>query len=112
MLAFLHEVGILHDILREKDLLVGLLVHEIEAVLLSIEELVWTTFHIDGLDLGAGGESVLENTSVLKVAELGLHESRTLARLDVLEPHDLARLVVELEIKAVFKISCCCHKLL
>ena len=65
---------------------------------------------LDGLDLGACGEGVLQDATVLKVAELGLDESGALTRLDVLEPYDHARLVVVLEIKAVLEISCCCHK--
>ena len=88
VLAFLHEVRVLDHILRELDLLEGLLVHEVEAILLSIEELVRTSLDVDGLDLCTCGESVLEYTSVLEVAKFGLHESRTLARLHVLEPYD------------------------
>ena len=110
MLAFLHEIGILDYVLGELDLLVGLFMHEIETVLLCIEELVGTALDVDGLDLGAGGEGILQDAAVLEVAELGLDESGALTRLDVLEPYDHARLVVVFEIKAILEISCCCHK--
>ena len=84
--------------------------HEVETILLSVEELVGTTLDFDRLDLHAGGERILQDVAVLQVAELGLHESGALARLHVLEPNDLARLTVVLEEKSVLKISCCCHK--
>ena len=82
------KVCIVNHILRKGNLLVGLLVHKVETVLFSIEELVRTSLNVDGLNLCTCGESVLEYTSVLEVAKFGLHESRTLARLHVLEPYD------------------------
>ena len=85
--------------------------HEVKAILFGIEELVGTALDVDRLDLEAGREGVLKDVAVFQVAELGLHESRALARLDVLEPDDLARFAVVLEEQSVLKISCCCHKI-
>ena len=112
MLALLHEVSVLDHVLGQKNLLEGLLVHEVVAVLLGVEELVGAALHVDGLDLRTGGEGVVQNSAVLKIAELGLHEGGTLSRLHVLEPYYLTGLVVELEIKTIFEICCCCHKYL
>ena len=109
VLAFLHQVGVLDEVLREGNLLVVVLVHEVETFLIGIEELVATMLDVDGLDLGTGGEGILEDAAVLQVAELGLDESGTLARLDMLEPYDGARLTVEIQIESVLEISCCCH---
>lgn len=75
MLALFHEVGILHDVVREHDLLVGLLVHEDEVLTVIIQELIGAAFDGDEVDLGAGGESVLEDAAVLQVAEFRLDES-------------------------------------
>jgi hypothetical protein len=66
-------------------------------------------FDIDGLDLGTGGEGILEDAAVLQVAELGLYESGTFTRLDMLEPYDGARLAVEIQIEPVLEICSCCH---
>ena len=109
VLAFLHEVGILNYIVREVDLLVGLFVHEVESVLIAIEELIGTTLNVDGLDLCTGGESIFEDAAVLEVTEFGLDESGALAGFDMLEPYDHARLTIVIQIEAVFEISCCCH---
>ena len=109
VLAFLHEVGIIHYVVREMYLLIGLFMHEVEAVLVAIEELIWTTFDIDGLDFCTCGESILEDAAILEVTELCLHESGALAGFDVLEPYDHAGLTVEIEVEAVLEISCCCH---
>jgi hypothetical protein len=109
VLAFLHEIGVLHNIVREVDLLVGLFVHEVETVLVAIKELVGTPFDIDSLNLCTCGEGVFEDAAVLEVTEFGLDESRALAGFDVLEPYDHTRFTVEIQVEAVFEISCCCH---
>ena len=109
MLSFFHEVGILNHVLGEKNLLIGLFVHEVETVFLGIEELIGTAFHFDSLDLGACGEGVLQDAAVLEIAEFGFHESGTLAGLDVLEPNNHTRFVVEFQVKTILKICCCCH---
>ena len=90
--------------------LVGFLMHEIETVLLGIEELVGTALDLDGLDLGTCGEGILQDAAVLQVAEFGLYESGTLARFYVLEIHYHTGLVVILDVKAVLEICSCCHK--
>ena len=109
MLALFHKVGILDYVVRKMDLLICLFVHEVESVLVAIKELVGTTFDVDGLDLCTGGESVFENAAVFEVTEFGLDESGALAGFDMLEPYDHTRLTVEIEVEAVFEISCCCH---
>lgn len=110
MLPLLHEVGVLDNVVRQVDLLVGLLVHEVESVLVRIEELVRTSLDVDDIDLHACREGVLKDPSVLKVTKLCLYECRTLSWLNVLEIDYLARLAVVADIKAVLKICCCCHK--
>ena len=109
VLALLHKVGVVNHVLGEGDLLVGFLMHEVEAFLVGIEELIGTPFHFDGLDLGACGEGVFKDAAILEVAEFALHESGTLAGFYVLEPDDGAGLPVEIHAKTVFEISCCCH---
>ena len=109
MLAFLHKVGILHNIVREMNLLVSLFVHEVESVLIAIKELVGAALHVDGLDLCTGGESIFKDAAVFEITEFGLDESGALAGFDMLEPYDHARLTIVIQIEAVFEISCCCH---
>jgi hypothetical protein len=109
VLAFLHKIGVLHHIVREVDLLVGLFVHEVETVLVPIKELIGTPFDVDGLDLCTCSEGVFEDAAVFEVTEFGLDESRALAGFDVLEPYDHTRFTVEIQVEAVFEISCCCH---
>ena len=67
------------------DLLESLLVHEVESVLIRVEELVWTPLDIDDVNLRTCGEGVFEDSAVLKVAEFGLDECRSLAWLLMLE---------------------------
>ena len=70
-----------------------------------------SSLHVDCVDLCTCCESVLEDTSVLEVSEFCLDECWTFARLYMLEPYDLAWLAVEVKVKSVFEISCCCHNL-
>ena len=109
MLTLFHEVGILDDVVGKVDLLVSLLVHEVESVLIGIEELVGAPLDCDDVDLHAGGESVLEDPSVLEVTELCLDESGALTGLDMLEIDYLARLAVVVDEQSVLKICSCCH---
>ena len=109
MLTLFHEVGILDDVVGKVDLLVSLLVHEVESVLIGIEELVGAPLDCDDVDLHAGGEGILKNPSVLEVTELCLDESGTLTGLDMLEIDYLARLAVVVDEQSVLKICSCCH---
>ena len=111
VLAFLHEVRVLDNVVGQVDLLVGLLVHEVESILVRIEELVRTSLDVDDIDLHTSREGVLKDPSVLKVTKLCLYECRAFSWLDVLEIDYLARLAVVADIKAVLKICCCCHKI-
>ena len=110
MLSFLHQVRVLHLISVEVNLLIGFLMHEVESVLVLVEELVWAALHVDGVDLHTGCECILKDAAVLEVTELCLYECRSLARLHVLEPYDRTRLSVIHQIKSVLEICCCCHK--
>ena len=109
MLTLLHEVGVVDDIVRKMDLLVGLLVHEVETILIGVKELVRTPLDIDDIDLGTCCEGVLKDTTVLEVAELCLDESRALAWFDMLEIDHLTWLAVEADVESVLEICCCCH---
>jgi len=73
-------------------------VHEVETFVICIEELIRASFHIDKVNLGSCGESILEDTTVFEVTKLCLHESRAFARLHMLEINYLARLTVETKI--------------
>ncbi len=109
MLALFHEVSVFDDVVRQVDLLVCLLVHEVESVLIRIEELVRTPLDSDDVNLHSGGESVLKYSSVLEVAEFCLHESGALSGLDMLEINHLARLAIVADEQSVLEICCCCH---
>lgn len=109
VLSLFHEVRVLDNIVRQVDLLVGLFVHEVESVLVGVEELVRTSLDVDDVDLHTCGEGVLKDPSVFKVAKLRLYECRAFSWLDVLEIDYLARFAVVADIKAVLKICCCCH---
>ncbi len=98
--------------MREGNLFVSLLVHEVEGFAIVIEELVGAALYSDGINLCTGGEGVLQNTAVLQVAELGLYESGALAGLYVLEINYNAGLAIEVNVESVLEISSCCHKLL
>ena len=108
-LAFLHQVGVLDDVFLELDLVEGFVVHEVEAVLFGIDELIFAVLDRNHINLLAGVPGFLQDAAVLEVAELGFDESGTLARFDVLEPYDGAGFSFEIEIKSVLEISGCCH---
>ena len=109
MLSFFHKVCVLHNILRKVNLLECLLVHEVVSILITIKELVRTSFDIDSINLRTCGESILEDSSVLKVTEFSLYECWTFSRLYVLEIYEHAWFTVEIQVHSVFEISCCCH---
>ena len=111
VLAFLHEVGIVHHVVGTGNLLVGFFVHEVECFAIVIEELIGTTLNGDGVQLDAGGESVLQDAAVLQIAELGLYESGALTGFNVLEVHYDAGFAVEHNVHSVLQISSCCHKI-
>ena len=83
--------------------------HEVESVLVLIEELVWASFYVDGIYPCTSGEGVFENTTVLEVTEFCLYESWTFSRFYMLEVNEHARFAVEVKVHSVFEISCCCH---
>ena len=96
--------------MREGDLLVGFLVHEVEGLPVIVEELVGTALYADGFELDAGGEGVLQDAAVFQVAEFGLDKGRALAGFHVLEVHNGAGFAVEHDVHSVLQISSCCHK--
>lgn len=95
MLSLFHKVGIVNDVLREMDLLISLLMHEVESVLVTIKELVRTSLDADSVDLGTCSKRILENTAVFQITEFGFNESRAFSRFNMLEIHEHARLAVK-----------------
>ena len=85
--------------------------HEVVAVFVLVKILVRPPLDIYHIDFRTGRESVLEYAAVFKIAELGFHECRALARFYMLEPYDRTWFSVVIKIKSVFKISCSCHKI-
>ena len=108
-LAFLHQVGVLHDVMGKGNLLVGLFVHEVEGLAVIVQILVGTAFDADGVQFDTGGEGVFEDTAVFEVAELGLDKGGTFAGFHVLEIHHDAGFAVEHDVHSVLEVSCCCH---
>ena len=83
--------------------------HEVESVLVGIEELIGTPLDCDDVYLHTGGEGVLKDPSVLKVAELRLDEGRALAGFHMLEIDYLAGFAIVADEQSVLEICCCCH---
>ena len=110
MLTLFHKVCVFNEVSAQMNLLVSLLVHKVESVLILVKELVWTTLHVDHVNLHTSRECVFKDSAVLKVAEFALYESGTLSRFNVLEPYDRTRLSIVHHIKPVLEICCCCHK--
>src|SRR5262245_27422718 len=102
--VLLEEVtGLSHFVGGERDLIVCVEVHEVEALVL-VEVLHALLFEVDELDFFAGTKRVVDDSTEPHVLELGPHEGAALAGLDVLEVDDRVRRPVELNLEALLEL--------
>ena len=96
--AFEQELGLVADQgLRNEDLVVGGHVHEDEVVAVFIGVLEVAVVNGFEFHLHAGIESLVDNLAREDILDGGAHESRALARLDVLELDDGPQLAIEVQ---------------
>jgi hypothetical protein len=90
-------------------LLVVLGVHEHEVRPIAVQ--VGRVAPVDGrgLDLHAGVVGLVDNLAGQHVLQLGPHERRSLARLDMLELDDLPQLAVDLQDEPILEVGGRCH---
>ena len=93
-----------HARLRQRDLLVGLLVHEVRVGAVGVEELHLARLGVDRAELLAGAEGTVDHIAVSRAAELGADEGAALAGLDVLELDDLEDGAFDLDVIAVLEL--------
>ena len=74
--------------MRERELLVRLLVHEMRLVAVVVEELHVLDLGVDARELLAGAERLVDHSAGLEVLQLGADEGAALARFHVLEVDD------------------------
>src|SRR5215510_7454832 len=102
--VLLEEVaGIAHLVGGQGDLIVGLQVHEVIALVL-VQVLHVLLLEVHQLDLLPRAEGVVDDPSLPHVLELGAHEGAALAGLDVLEVDDAVGLPVELDLQALLEL--------
>ena len=110
--TFLEELYTFDAFAGESNLLESLGVHEVVAHVILIEILIRTAFDAHLVNFHTRVPGLVEDAAGLHIAQFGAHESRTLAGLNVKEFNDKEIVAVDIEAHAVFKISCCCHKML
>src|SRR6478672_431392 len=101
--------GVADGGLGDADLVVGRAVHEDVVGPVLVEVLHVATVDVRGLDLDARVEGLVDDLAGQDVLELGPHERRALAGLDVLELHDGPELALEVEDQAVLEVVGRCH---
>ena len=79
------------------------------AVGVVVQVLVGAKLNINYLELGSAWEGVLQNTSVVEVAQFGSHKCRAFAGFHVQKFDDLAGCVVKVNAHAVLNICCRGH---
>ena len=96
--AFL-EIGLLvaDDVLRHDDLVVGLRVHEVEALAVLVEEGVLAILHEGALDLLGGAVALGDLHAVGDAAHVELGDGRALAGVDVLGGENDIELAVHVD---------------
>ena len=90
--------------LGDRDLLVGLGVHEVRVGAVGVEELHLARLGAHGAELLAGAERPVDHVAVGGAAQLRAHERPALAGLDVLELEDLEDRAVDLDVVAVLEL--------
>src|SRR5262249_51711762 len=89
---------------RQRQLLVGLLVHEHDLVARVVEVLHVLGLGADALELLARPERLVDDRAGLVVLQLGADERAPLTGLHVLELDDTPRLPIELGVPPVFEL--------
>ena len=92
------------DALGDRELLVGLLVHEVRVGAVGVEELHLARLGAHGAELLAGAERAVDHGAVGGAAQLGADERAALAGLDVLELEDLEDGALDLDVIAVLEL--------
>ena len=90
--------------LGDRELLVGLLVHEVRVGAVGVEELHLARLGADRAELLAGAERAVDHRAVGGAAQLRAHERPALAGLDVLELEDLEDRALDLDVVAVLEL--------
>ena len=90
--------------LGDRELLVGLLVHEVRVGAVGVEELHLARLGADRAELLAGAERPVDHRAVGGAAQLRAHERAALAGLDVLELEDLEDGALDLDVVAVLEL--------
>ncbi len=101
--------GVADGLGAHRDLVVGVTVHEDEVGAVVVEVLHVPLVDARGLDLHPGVEGLVDDLAAHDVLQLGAHERRALAGLDVLELHDGPELALEVEDEAVLEVVGRCH---
>ena len=90
-------------------LFIVLAVHEDEVVAIPVEIGGVAAIHGRGFHFHAGVVGLVDDLAGEHVLELGAHEGRTLAGLDMLELDDGPELAVDIEYEAILEVGCGCH---
>ena len=102
----LRELGLGH-----RQLLIGLAVHEVGVLTVGVEELHPPDLGADRAELLAGAEGPVDHVAVRGAPQLGAHERRPLARVDVLELEHLEDGAVDLDVVAALELVRGDHRL-
>ena len=90
--------------MRERELLVRLLVHEVHLVAVVVEVLHLLDLRVDARELLARAERLVDNGACVEVLQLRPDEGAALAGLDVLELDDPPRRAVDLDVHPVLEL--------
>ena len=106
-LGVLGEVvdGVADDVERERLLLVGVGVHEVEQVAVAVEVLHRLMLGADAAELGSGLEGALDRVAAANVAQLEPGLGRAAADLDVFPVDDLVLVAVEFDHESALEVA-------
>ena len=107
VLVLLHEAEIVaQSILADRNLLIGLVVHEVVQVTFIVQILHLAALYESLLELSSRVEGGLSNRTGYDVLHLDTNKSSALARLYMLELNNLLYLTVHFKSYAVTKFTC------
>ena len=106
------ELRRIDQVLRNWNLLIAIIVHEVVALLIVVEVLVLSCFDAHRVNLRTCVEGVINHTPGVNALEFRTNESRTLSRFYVEKLNDLLEVVVVTDAQPVANICCCCHGVL
>ncbi|MPN32571.1 hypothetical protein SDC9_180051 [bioreactor metagenome] len=96
ILSLFHKVCIVHHLGSKRDLLESLGMHEVEAHIIFIEELVRPSFNAYCLYFLTSSVCVLQYPAILEVSHFHLYKCATLTWFNMLEPYYTAWLSIEI----------------